>query len=100
MASMTLFDLAGSGSLSISPNTVGLTCHDNPYLSFSQPHGPSSPPADSFSQNSSTSSCVLQSTENETASVNLNSGPPFKPMNCSPSSSNSTVITLPSGPGD
>src|SRR5687767_1286422 len=99
IASMTLFDFLGSGSLNILPKTVGLICHDNPYLSLSQPHGPSSPPSESFSQNSSTSFCVLQSTENDMASVNLNCGPPFNAMNCWPSSSNATVITLPLGPG-
>src|SRR6266498_1798305 len=95
---MTLFDFAGSGSLSISPKTLGLICHDNPYLSFSQPQGPCSPPADSLSQNWSTSCCVSQSTENEIASVNLKWGPLFNAMNCCPSSSKSTVITLPLGP--
>jgi hypothetical protein len=68
-------------------------------LSFTQPHGPSSPPSESFAENLSTSSCVLQSTENDMASVNLKCGPPFKPMNSCPSSANSTVITLPFGPG-
>src|SRR5437016_1925148 len=96
---MTLFDFAGSASLNISPIIVGLTCHDKPYLSLSQPHGPCSPPADSFFQYESTSFCVLQSTENETASLNLNSGPPFNAINCCPFNSNRTVITLPLGPG-
>src|SRR5262249_20811388 len=99
MAPMTLFAFSWSGSLSISPKMVGLTCQDKPYLSLSQPQGPSSPPAESFSQNSSTSLCVLQSTENETASLNLNCGPPFNAMNGCPSRSNSTVMTLPAGPG-
>src|SRR5438477_847266 len=99
IASMTLFDFSGLESCSISPKIVGLICHDRPYLSFSQPHGPSSPPCESFSQNSSTSPWVLQFTENDMASVNLNWGPPFRAMNCSPSSSNTTVITEPLGPG-
>src|SRR5436309_3110402 len=43
IACMTLFDFSGSGSLSISPKIVGLNCHDKPYLSLSQPHGPCSP---------------------------------------------------------
>ena len=87
IASMTLFDFAGSGSFSISPRTVGLICHDSPYLSLSQPHGPSYPPSESLFQNRSTSSCDLQSTENDKASVNLNWGPPFNAMNSFPSSS-------------
>src|SRR3981081_2662486 len=99
IASMTLFDFAGSASPSICPRTVGLICHDKPYLSLSQPQGPCSPPAESFSQNVSTSSCVLQSTEKDMASVNLNWGPPFSAMNCCPFNSNTTVITPPLGPG-
>src|SRR5437763_1948902 len=99
IASITLLDFLGSGSLSISPKIAGLICHDRPYLSLSQPHGPSSPPLESFSQNSSTSFCVLQLTENDMASANLNCGPPLSAMNACPSSSNTTVITLPLGPG-
>src|SRR6266851_2338641 len=95
IASMTLFDFSGSGSPSIPPKIVGLICQDSPYLSFSQPHCTSSPPSESLLQNSSTSSCVLQSTENETASVNLKWGPPFNAMNSCPPSTNVTVITLP-----
>src|SRR5262249_9358314 len=47
----------------------------------------------------STSSCVSQLTWNENASVNANSGPPFRAVTTCPSSSNSTVITLPGSPG-
>src|SRR6185503_21364149 len=96
---MTLFDFTGSGSLSNSPKTVGTICHDKPYLSLSQPHCDFAPPSESFSQSSSTSSCVSQFTNNEIASVNLKCGPPFNAMNFCPSSSKVPVITVPFGPG-
>src|SRR5712692_4126956 len=99
MASMTLFDFSGSLSCIISPKTVGTICHDKPYLSLSQPHLDFSPPSESFSQNSSTSSCVSQFTNNEMASVNLKCGPPFNDMNSCPSSWNVAVISVPFGPG-
>src|SRR5438105_9366385 len=67
------------------------------YLSLSQPHCTSLPPAESFVQNLSTSACVLQFTTNEMASVNLKCGPPLSATNSSPSSRNSTVMTEPSG---
>lgn len=35
----------------------------------------------------------------ETAGVNWNIGPPFRPMNSCPSSSKLTPITVPPGPG-
>src|SRR2546430_707283 len=94
---MTLFDFAASLSFIISPKTVGTICHDKPYLSLSQPHLDFSPPAESFSQNLSTSSCVSQFTTNDMASENLKCGPPFSAMNSWPSSWNSTVITVPAG---
>ena len=47
---MTRLARRGSGSCSISPRMVGFTCHQTPKRSRSQPHGPCSPPADSFSQ--------------------------------------------------
>ena len=55
---MTLFAFSGSLSPNISPKTMGLTCHERPNLSLSQPHLPFSPPSESFSHSSSTSSCV------------------------------------------
>src|SRR5207249_1340091 len=94
---MTLSDFSASLSCNISPNTVGTICHDKPYLSLSQPHGPFSPPLESFSHSSSTSSCVLQFTKNDMASENLNSGPPLSAINSCPSSWNVTVITVPLG---
>src|SRR6266508_3095196 len=99
IACMTLFDFSGSLSPYNSAKTVGTTCHDRPYLSFSQPHLDFSPPSESFSQNSSTSSCVLQFTTNDMASVNLNRGPAFSAVNSWPSSWNVAVITDPCGPG-
>src|SRR6266404_4021691 len=95
MASMTRCDLAASLLPSNSPNTVGTICHDRPYLSLSQPHCTSFPPAESVFQNRSTSACVLQLTTNEMASVNLKCGPPLSARKSCPSSWNSTVITEP-----
>src|SRR5258708_29157239 len=95
MALIVRSAFSGSGSPTISANTVGVICHDRPYLSLSHPQDPSSPPLDSFFQYESTSGWVRQFTQNETASVNLNCWPPFKSMNCSPSSLNKTVITVP-----
>src|SRR5437762_12480990 len=98
-ALITRSDLAGSLSRNSSCKTVGTICHDSPYLSFNQPHSTCFPPAESFFQNVSTSSCVSQFTTNDMASVNLKCGPPLSPTNSCPSSSNATVITLPLGPG-
>src|SRR5206468_12816849 len=82
-------------SCSISPKTVGTTCHDTPNLSLSHPHWTSWPPPESFSQKWSTSACVSQFTTKEIASVNLKIGPPFNATNSCPLSSNATVITDP-----
>src|SRR5438552_11411498 len=94
-ACITRCDFAASLSLNNSPKTVGTICQESPYLSLSQPHCTSLPPAESFFQNLSTSPCVLQFTTNEMASVNLKSGPPLSATNSCPCSSNSTVITDP-----
>src|SRR5438046_9362784 len=91
-------DFAASLSLNSSPKTVGTICQESPYLSLSQPHCTSFPPAESFFQNLSTSACVLQFTTNEMASVNLKCGPPLSATNSCPSSWNSTVMTEPFGP--
>ena len=58
IAFMTRPDFSGSGSLNNSLSTVGTICQDKPNLSFSHPHWTGAPPADSFSQYASTSSCV------------------------------------------
>lgn len=55
MTSITRCALARSGSLSISPRTVGTICQETPNLSFNQPHCALEPPAESFSHSSSTS---------------------------------------------
>src|SRR5882672_5215831 len=96
---MTLFDFLASLSCNISTKAVGMTCHDRPYLSLSQPHLDFCPPVESFSQSSSTSCCVSQFTTNDMASVKVNCGPPFSAMNSCPLSSNCVVITVPFGPG-
>src|SRR5467141_4222509 len=85
---MTLFAFAGSLSCNIRPKTEGMTCHDKPYLSYSQPHLPFSSLSESFSHMSSTSCCDAQLTKNDTASVKVNCGPPFSTKNSCPSSWN------------
>src|SRR4051812_11260333 len=96
---MTLFDFSGSLSCSIWSRADGTTCHERPYLSFSQPHLDFSPPSESFCQNQSTSSCVSQLMNNDMASVNLKCGPPFNAMKSCPSTWNVPVMTVPFGPG-
>lgn len=59
IACMTLLPLTGSASFKRVGKIVGATCHERPYLSLSQPQRPGSPPSlQSFSHNSSISSCV------------------------------------------
>src|SRR5256885_11549621 len=55
IASMTRFAFFASGPASISPKMAGFTCHDRPYLSFSQPHCDSWPPRDSLRSEEHTS---------------------------------------------
>src|SRR5258708_19561329 len=98
MACMTRCDFAASLSLSNFPKIVGTICQESPYLSLSQPHCTSLPPAESLFQNLSTSACDLQLTTNEMASVNLKCGPPLSATNSCPASWNATVITHPFGP--
>jgi hypothetical protein len=83
----------------ISTSSLEEICQLRPYRSVSQPHGPGFPPSTSAAHSRSISSWVSQRTSKETASVNGNCGPPLMPTNRRPSSSNSTVITEPSGPG-
>src|SRR6266853_7052224 len=85
---MTLFDFSGSLSCNNLLKRDGTTCHDRPNLSFSQPHLPFSPPVESFSHSSSTSSCVSQFMKNDTAGVKVNCGPPFSVRNSWLSNSN------------
>src|SRR5712691_8857301 len=96
---MTRLDFSGSGSLMRSPRIRGTTCHETPNLSVSQPHTFFSPPAESLSQYSSTSSCVSHVTSSEMPCEKENDGPPFSVTNGCPSSSNVAVITDPAGPG-
>ena len=60
---------------------------------------PSVLPAESFSHSASTSAWLWQLTTNEIASENWCSGPPLSAVNWTPFSSNTTVMTEPSGPG-
>ena len=50
IASVTRRAFTGSGSVIMSMSTVGTTCQNSPYLSFSQPQATSWPPSDSRSQ--------------------------------------------------
>ena len=50
IACMARFTASRSGSFSSFSQPAGQTCHDRPYLSLSQPQGPSSPPSESVSQ--------------------------------------------------
>src|SRR2546426_5763427 len=71
-----------------------MICHDSPYLSCSQPSrslngyrpSPTSaePPFSSTFHNSSASPLVRQATRNDTAGVNLNSGPADRRVNSCP----------------
>ena len=99
IACMTRCAFSRSGSPSSSGRRVGTICHDSPNRSLSQPQGPSSPPSESADQKRSTSSWESQLTWNETASVNVYCGPPFRATNFVPSSSKVTVIAIPSGRG-
>jgi hypothetical protein len=63
MAFIAFFDFTGFGSLSILPEAVEMICQETSYLSLSQPHCWTSPPADSFSHHSSASACVSQLTK-------------------------------------
>src|SRR5919197_2207477 len=94
---MTFSDFSASLSCIISPKTRGTICHETPNLSFNQPHCSCSPPSESFSHKSSTSCCVSQLTKNDIADENLKIGLPFNAINCYPSSSKVTVITVPFG---
>src|SRR5207247_3459572 len=84
-----------SGPVINASNSLGTICQESPYLSCSQPHGPCSPPSPSLSHSSSISSCDSQFTRNDTASSNVNSGPPLIAVNRWPSSEKSTVSTSP-----
>jgi len=62
IAFITLCALAALLSPISLPNALGMICHEQPYLSFSQPQRSVFPPAESFFHSSSTSSCVSQFT--------------------------------------
>src|SRR5712691_7945665 len=96
---MTIFDFWRNLSCNILPKAEGMTCQDKPYLSYSQPHLPSSPPSESFSHSSSTSRCVSQFTKNDMAGEKVNCGPPFRAKKSCPSSWNFADMTVPFGPG-
>src|SRR5438445_11041319 len=99
IAFMALVDFPASLPCSSSLKIEGMICHDRPDLSVSQPHLFFSPPAESLSQRSSTSSCVWQFTKKDIAGVKVNRGPPLSAKKACPSSSNVTDMTDPFGPG-
>ncbi|RPK76899.1 hypothetical protein EES42_02565 [Streptomyces sp. ADI95-17] len=45
IARVVLAAFAPSGSVTNDSSTSGTTCQERPYLSFTQPQGPSSPPS-------------------------------------------------------
>src|SRR5438067_5584350 len=94
---MTRSARAESLSLIHLSKEAGTICQDRPYLSLSHPHTPGCPPCVSLFQYSSISSWFLHRTTIDMASVNLNAGPPFRPMNSWPLISNITVMTEPFG---
>src|SRR2546426_8777896 len=99
IASVARFAASRSGLAMYTTSCRGTTCHDRPKRSFSQPQTLGSPPpAMRASQYLSTSAWFSQSIENETASLNLKSGPPLSPMNGCPATVKSTVRTMPAGP--
>src|SRR2546421_8090304 len=91
----------------ISRLPMNITCHDRPYLSCIHPYlsldgyslssMSAEPPSDSFFHSTSTSSFVLQATRNDTAAVNLKSGPALMSLNSCPTSSMVTRSTVPEG---
>ena len=95
IAAITRCDFSRSGSAISSDSRVGTICHDTPNRSLSQPQGPSSPPSLSLLQYESTSSWSLQLTSSEIASLKVKPGPPFSAVNRCPSSSKTTVMTIP-----
>src|SRR5205085_9075976 len=96
IACIAASELPDFESLSIWPRTSGTICHDTPNRSFSQPHGPSSPPSSvSLVQYLSTSCCVLHCTISEKPSEKLKVAPPSKATYSRPSSSKVALSTLP-----
>src|SRR5882672_11244318 len=99
-ASMSLPGFPDSGCPIISPSARGMTCHDTPKRSLSQPQRPSSPPSDeSRFQMLSSSSCVSHVATIENPSVNEKLGPPSIAVNSRPSSSKLACKTVPFGMG-
>src|SRR5713226_8150013 len=96
---MTASEFPDSGWASISPKASGMTCHDTPNRSVSQPQGPSLPPSESLVQTSSSSSCVSQDATKEKASEKRKDGPPSKAVYSCPLSSKAAWSTLPFGIG-
>ena len=71
-----------------------MICQDSPNRSLSHPHRVGCPPpASSLSHSVSTSCWVPHETKKDTASLNWNIGPAFRPMNRWPSSSQVTDMT-------
>jgi hypothetical protein len=99
IASNTRLDTTRSGSAIASVSTRGVICHDTPHRSLHQPHSLSWPPLPTIAfHRRSVSSWSSVATMNENASVCLNAGPPFRPMQGMPITVNSTVNTSPCVP--
>src|SRR6267143_2308121 len=99
-ASMTLPGFPDFESPIISPRARGMTCHDTPNRSLSQPQRPSSPPSDeSRFQMLSSSSCVSHVATIKNPSENEKLGPPSIAVNSRPSSSKLAFNTVPFGRG-
>ena len=107
MSSFPIFSIAAIAasefpcfeSLSILPRATGTICHDTPNRSVSQPHGPFSPPAESFSQSRSISPWVRHSTMKDIPIENENAGPPSNAVNSRPKRTNDAPTSFPFGMG-
>ena len=101
IASNARLAAARSGSASAAVRARGVICHDRPHLSLHQPHSLSWPPFSTIAfHRRSVSAWSSVAIWNENASLCLNCGPPFRPMQGMPITVNSTVRTspcLPSG---
>jgi hypothetical protein len=76
--------------------TCGVICQCSPYLSLHQPQALSAPPLPTIAfQYRSVSACESVPIWNENASLCGNIEPPFRPMQGTPTTVNSTVSTSP-----
>src|SRR6266702_1876734 len=95
MTSITRPALVRSGSARSRYSIVGTICYERPKRSFTQPHCSASGTADRAFQYRSSSDWFSHGIVNETASLNLKYGPPFRPLNFWPINVKSTDRTSP-----